>query len=298
MIGLIARVMGRPIQKGAAPIAKYRPLLPDSWYNTGNPSPVVSMNTPIIAYTSQSVNASAKIQRPLYTIEQGRDVCKSSFKLEHGLTPRRVFNGLLFNNATLKYVSDGYKPSTATVGLLWRGAERKYEGVYYIWQEDQRGKQRRKIPQKAFRALPTPLQQVARDNGVKVDADYVCFSRCTAAWAGQNVKGMHVHHVNMDTTDDRLGNLQVLTPSEHQAMHHDTGSLVWDADWYEYTSTDGGMLRTAMAVTIDEDDIAQPIEGEDDVDPCLYEARRNSPPIEEVLATLRAQLAQMGKPPT
>lgn len=241
----------------------------DSWYNGCSEQTVILMNTSIITYTSQSVNADAKIQRSLYTIEQGRTACKSSFKLEHGLTPRRVFNGPLFNNATLlpvggctstlRHVADSYAPSTATVGLVYMGAERKYEGVPYIWKEDQRGNQRRMIPQKAFRALPTPLQQVARDNGVKVDADYVCFSRCVAAWAGHNVKGMHVHHVSMDTTDDRLANLQVLTPKEHAAIHHDTKSLVWDADWYEYTSIDGSMLRTVMAVTIEEDDIAAPL---------------------------------------
>lgn len=217
------------------------------------------MNTPIVTYTGQTVNADAKIQRPLYTIEQGRDVCTTAFKLKHGLTPRRVANGPLFNNYTLKHVSDGYTPSVATIGLVYRGAERKYEGVYYVWKKDPRGNYRRMIPQKAFRLLPYLLQQVAKDNGVDVDADYVIFSRCVAAWAGLNVKGMHVHHVDMDTTNDTLGNLQVLTASEHQAMHHDTKSLVWDADWYEYTSIDGALLRTCMAVTIEDDDIATPI---------------------------------------
>lgn len=244
------------------------------------------MNTPIITYTHEVVNVDAKIQRHLYTIEQGSTVCKSAFKLEHGLTPRRVANGPLFNNDTLSYVAVGYKPSTATIALNYRGAERKYEGIPYIWKKDQRGIRRRYIKQKDFKALPALLQYVAEANGVNVTADYITFSRCVIAWAGTVLNsGLHVHHINMDPTDDRLGNLQVLTASEHQRLHHEEGSLVWDADWYEYTSIDGGLLRACMAVTIEEDDVAPPLQ-DDDVD-VWYDAP-NPPTFEEAMATLDA----------
>lgn len=249
------------------------------------------MNTPIITYTHEVVNADAKIQRHLYTIEQGRDVCKSSFKLEHGLTPRRVANGALFNNDTLRYVSKGYKPSTTTVGLLYRGAERKYDNVPYVWKKDHRKIWRRMIRRKDFLALPAFLQHVAEANGVNVDADYITFSRCMMAWSGVKLhSGLHVHHINMDPTDDRLGNLQVVTAAEHQRLHHDTCSLVWDKDWYEYTSTDGSMLRACMAVTLDEDDIALPIKHDDEP---VWEYSEDSPSFEDVMAAFVAEFGSL-----
>ena len=213
------------------------------------------MNTPIIAYTGSVVNAGAAIPRLLYTIEQGQDVCKSSFKHEHGLTHKRVANGPLFNNDTLVYPHG----DTCMVGVVYRGAERKYHNIPYVWKKDKRGKSRRYITRKQFASLPLVLQQIAETMGVDVDASYICFARCVVAWAGHNVKGMHVHHVNMDTTDDRLGNLWVMTPQEHAAVHADESNLLWDKDWYEYTSCYGGMLQLDMALTITEDDIAVPL---------------------------------------
>jgi hypothetical protein len=220
----------------------------------------------IITYTEETVNVTAKIQRPLYIIEQGLDVCKSSFKHEHHLTPKRVANGPLFNNDSLAYPHG----DTCTVGLTFNGNEYKYH-VPYVWRKDGRGNLRRYITRKQFQLLPDVLRYVAGAMGVTTDTDLVIFSRCIAAWAGHNVTDMHVHHVNMNTQDDRLGNLWVLTAGDHAAVHSDKGDLLWDKDWYEYSSGYGGMLQLEMAVTISDDDIAVPLER-----PALYSLEDSS----------------------
>jgi len=39
--------------------------------------------------------------------------------------------------------------------------------------------------------------------------------------------GMHVHHINGDKLDNQLENLEVLTPAEHRARHHEAdGGIV------------------------------------------------------------------------
>ena len=43
--------------------------------------------------------------------------------------------------------------------------------------------------------------------------------------------GEHVHHVNGDSTDDRLENLRVLSPAEHHALHGQDVSAAIRADW-------------------------------------------------------------------
>ncbi|WOL31503.1 hypothetical protein [Microcoleus phage My-WqHQDG] len=214
----------------------------------------------IITYTAQIVNVSAKIQRTLYTIEQGREVCKSSFKHQHKLTHKRVANGPLFNNDSLAYPHG----DTCTIGLKFNGNEYKHQ-VPYVWRKDGRGNLRRYITRKQFQLLPDVLRYVAGAMGVAVDGALITFSRCIAAWAGHNVTDMHVHHVNMNTQDDRLGNLWVLTAGDHAAVHSDKGDLLWDKDWHEYSSGYGGMLQLDMAVTISDDDIAVSLK-----EPALY----------------------------
>jgi len=36
---------------------------------------------------------------------------------------------------------------------------------------------------------------------------------------GWNVDGLHIHHINHDPTDNRLVNLQLLTPAQHARCH-------------------------------------------------------------------------------
>lgn len=214
----------------------------------------------IIARHTGISNPDAKIKRQAYTItNDGRGKVKSSAKVQKlGLTARRVANGALFNNETLTYVSIDKAPYHCTVGLMFRGTEYKYEGIPVVWKKDHRGMHRRHIKQADFRMLPQRLQDVAKSNGVDVDADYVIFTRCVAAWAGHSLNsGLHCHHANMDTTDDRLGNVQVLTASDHAKAHSNQDDMLWDEEWYEYTSGSMLMLRVQRDTQISDEDIAK-----------------------------------------
>ena len=190
----------------------------------------------IITPTDSIIKVSKKIVRRVYTVGQAKNVIKAASKqLVLGLKGRRVANVALFNNDTLTLLTSD-TPTLCTVGVRYRGAEYKGYTVPVVWRGDARHNPRRYIKKADFLALPQLLQDIAVAMGVSVDDSYIIFSRCLAAWAGHNVTDMHVHHVNMDTTDDRLGNLWVMTPSDHAAVHaHDT-DLLWDADWYEYSS--------------------------------------------------------------
>lgn len=225
------------------------------------------MNTLIIAHDQQSSNTAAgkKLKRTIYTLiasKKKRGVIKATSKQRVlGLRGRRVANGPLFNNDSLtvqppssQWISDQPDGTLqqVTVGLLWRGAERKHQ-VQVVWKTDHRGNPRRYITQADFLLLPRELQHVAKINGVNIKGALIIFSRCAAAWAGLNVKGMHVHHVNMDTTDDRLANLWVLTPKEHAAVHADKDDLVYDEEWYEYSPNNVLCMRMTP---ITDDDIA------------------------------------------
>lgn len=228
----------------------------------------------IIARHTGISNPQAKIKRQAYTItNDGKRKVKSSAKVEKlGLTVRRVANGALFNNESLTYVSVRKEPYLATVGLNYRGAERKYGGIPVMWKRDPRKVWRRYIKQADFKVLPQLLQDVARAMGVDVDADYVIFTRCVAAWSGQMVveytgelddEGkavtvpLHCHHINMNAMDDRLGNIQVLTASEHAKAHSNQDDMLWDAEWYEYTSGSMLMLRMQQSAEISDEDIAK-----------------------------------------
>jgi hypothetical protein len=214
----------------------------------------------IIARHTGISNPQAKIKRQAYTVtNDGKRKVKSSSKVQKlGLTARRVANGALFNNETLAYVSLDKAPYHCTVGLKYRGAEYKYEGIPVVWKKDHRKVWRRHIKQADFRALPQRLQDVAKSNGVDVDADYVIFTRCIAAWAGHRLdSGLHCHHMNMNTTDDRLGNIQVLTAKEHAKAHSNPDDMLWDGEWYEYTSGSMLMLRVQQSTQISDEDIAK-----------------------------------------
>jgi hypothetical protein len=189
-----------------------------------------------ITQTVQNYNPFGDIKRlGTYSIkDDGKKVVRAAAKEKLGLRAKRVSNGPLFNNPSL---SQGVVAGTqlCTVGLVFRGAERKYQ-VPVIWDTDKRGNYRRYITKEQFKKLPTLLQVIAKSRGVNTNSNHIIFSRCVMAWAGFNVKDMHVHHVTMDTTDDRLGNLWVLSVSDHASIHNDRESLFWDEDWYEYTS--------------------------------------------------------------
>jgi hypothetical protein len=214
----------------------------------------------IIARHTGISNPQAKIKRQAYTVtNSGKKVVRSSAKVQKlGLTARRVANGALFNNETLTYVSLDYAPYSCTVGLKYRGTEYKYEGIPVVWKKDHRKIYRRHIKQADFKALPQGLQDVAKSNGVDVDADYIIFTRCVAAWAGHRLdSSLHCHHANMDTTDDRLGNIQVLTASEHAKAHSNPNDMLWDEEWYEYTSGSMLMLRLQQSTQVGDEDIAK-----------------------------------------
>ena len=215
-------------------------------------------NTLIITYIDDVVKLKNNYYRYLYTISNRPNrrgaILKTEYKKRIGLRSRRVANGPLFNNTSLTEAPRTGK-SMCKVGLKYRGAERAYT-VSVTWTKDHRGNYRRYITASDFQALPQVLKDVAIAKGVNVKGD-VIFSRCVAAWAGHNVKGMHVHHVNMDTTDDRLGNLWVLTVAEHRTVHGDKNNLFWDKDWYEYTSTD--VISLTMLFPITAEDCAEPI---------------------------------------
>jgi len=211
-----------------------------------------------ISLTTATYNPTAAtgIKRAIYTYSQDNRVIKSSSKKRVlKLRGKRVANGPLYNNESLRAPLDEISTSILTiVGVLYMGAERK-STVPVQWVQDRRGNWRRAITQKAFRALPQYMQQIAIDKGVDVRGS-VTFSRCVMAWAGITVSGLDVHHVNMDTTDDRLGNLQALTKAEHAAAHADKDDLLWDADWYEYNSYCEGLLRINQTFLLSDEDIA------------------------------------------
>jgi len=63
------------------------------------------------------------------------------------------------------------------------------------------------------------------DHPLAMAHGYVAEHRAVAFAAGLlDEPAMHVHHVNGDKTDNRLENLDVLSPSEHAALHHSKGS--------------------------------------------------------------------------
>lgn len=227
-----------------------------------NSPKTASLNTYIIALDRESNNTFINNPRCFYTMRaRGRRVYKSSAKTGVlNLRGRRVSNVALFNSPTVRHVSTPTLGITTMVevGLKYRGAERRY-WVPTVWKIDPRGNYRRHISRAQFLSLPQELQDVAIRNGVSTKGDII-FSRCVAAWAGHNVKGMHVHHVNMDTTDDRLGNLWVLTVAEHSAVHGDKDGLVWDEDWCEYSNAHGGTIQVYMDLYITDEDMAVEID--------------------------------------
>lgn len=212
----------------------------------------------IITRSNESVNVGKKTARLVFTIGQGKKVVKASSKQRVlKLSPRRVMHGGLFNNPTLvATLTTG--SAICTVGVKLPTCERKYE-VPVVWKADLRGKMRRYITKADFLALPQVLQDIAITNGVNINSGRITFSRCVVAWAGHQVKDMHVHHVNMCTTDDRLANLWVMTPSEHAAIHADATDLLYDKDWYEYTSHSVLQLRLDELYTLTAGDIADPL---------------------------------------
>lgn len=211
----------------------------------------------IITRTTQTVNAGHGTTRSVFNFNRGR--YRSAIKARLKLRGRRVANGPLFNNDSLAYVAPDYGPSLCMVGVLYRGAERKFF-VPIAWRSDARGNMRRVILRSVFDHLPRILRDVAIANGVCVTGGYVTFARCIAAWAGHKLhKGLHCHHVDMDPTNDRLENIHVLTVAEHAAAHDNPQDYIYDPDWYEYTSENHDYLRLMVAATVTEEDVAVPV---------------------------------------
>lgn len=251
----------------------------------------------IITRSNESVNVGKKTARSVFTIDQGKKVVKAISKQRVlKLSPRRVMHGGLFNNPTLVATSTTGS-AICTVGVKLSTCERKYE-VPVVWQADPRGNMRRHIKKADFLALPQVLQDIAITNGVNINGSYIKFSRCVAAWAGHQVKDMHVHHVNMDPTDDRLANLWVLTPSRHAAIHADATDLLYDKDWFEYTSQSVLQLRLDELYTLTSGDIADPLLRSDSPisDEELEAMYQQAPSFEETMARIQVMFDRAGIP--
>lgn len=265
------------MEKGVVIILDYYPHYP--CYNKVSPTTILNMNrltasttnntaynefisnrlvnTLIIAPTAENDNLRGNGGRDTYLLKAGKNVCKSfAKKVVLHLKERRVANGPLFNNESLiqpRAKGTKGKKVMVTVGLCYMGAERRYT-IPIVWRKDGRGNNRRYITQAQFLLLPVELQETAAAMGVDVSGDLVTLSRCIAAWAGHTVTDMHVHHVNMCTTDDRLGNLHVLTPSEHAAIHANKEDLLWDEEWYEYNSYSEAIMRLNIALLLNQEE--------------------------------------------
>ncbi len=72
------------------------------------------------------------------------------------------------------------------------------------------------------------------DDGVQTGTDTIRVHRLVAvAEYGLNeIDGKHVHHKNGIPWDNRPGNLEPLTPSEHHRLHNYRPEDVWDRDPY------------------------------------------------------------------
>jgi len=68
---------------------------------------------------------------------------------------------------------------------------------------------------------------------------------------------LHCHHINMNAMDDRLGNIQVLTAKEHAKAHSNPDDMLWDPEWYEYTTGSALLLRVQQSTQISDEDIAK-----------------------------------------
>jgi hypothetical protein len=79
-----------------------------------------------------------------------------------------------------------------------------------------------KVPVGTVRIRERKNRQGERRAFVKVAEPNVWELRARLVWIkahGPIPDGAHVHHINRDKTDDRIENLELLTPQEHNAEH-------------------------------------------------------------------------------
>lgn len=121
------------------------------------------------------------------------------------------------------YVADCFNPSRAGSGICTSCTQRlRRTGTL-----DRRTLKRRNV--RGYIVVWAPDHPMAREQG------YVLEHRMVAFDAGLLTNpDDHVHHINHDSTDNRLENLEVLSPEEHATLHADETRKDWERARYLY----------------------------------------------------------------